>query len=296
MIMDHCPKTDIPLVGRILELSQRLEPIPTDEPLRLDPIDGIETVLFDVYGTLLISGSGDVGTAAATDCAVALAEALACSGLSGKLVEAGKRGTRMLRDEIQEEHKRTRKAGIDFPEVEIREIWMRILRALQTDALLDQQPNEETVRRLALEYECRVNPVWTMPGAKWTLTTLHQRGWKLGIVSNAQFYTPLLLETLLGASLTDIGFDPALCAWSFEERQAKPSVDLFARLPIDPACTLYVGNDLLNDVWAASRVGCRTVLFAGDQRSLRRRQDDPRCVDLQPDAVVDDLRQIPELL
>lgn len=294
--MDRFIKTDLLLAGRILELTHRLEPIATEEPLRLEPIDGIETVLFDVYGTLLVSGSGDVGTAAATDCAVALTEALASSGLNGELAAAGERGAVMLRDQIRQEHQRARVAGIDCPEVEICRIWMRVLRALHADGLLDRPPGEQTARRLALEYECRVNPVWPMPGARWTLATLHQRGWKLGIVSNAQFYTPLLLETLLGTSLTDAGFDPSLCIWSFEQQRAKPSVDLFARLPVDPASTLYIGNDLLNDVWTASQAGFRTVLFAGDQRSLRRRQEDPRCADLKPDAVVDDLRQIPELL
>jgi len=34
--------------------------------------------------------------------------------------------------------------------------------------------------------------------------------------------------------------------------------------------TLYVGNDMLNDIWTATEAGCRTVLFAGDQRSLAK--------------------------
>ena len=39
---------------------------------------------------------------------------------------------------------------------------------------------------------------------------------------------------------------------------------------------LFVGNDMLNDVAAAAAVGLRTALFAGDQRSLRLREKDPR--------------------
>ena len=41
---------------------------------------------------------------------------------------------------------------------------------------------------------------------------------------------------------------------------------------VAPGEVLYVGNDMLNDVYAAGQVGFRTALFAGDQRSLRMRQ------------------------
>ena len=56
--------------------------------------------------------------------------------------------------------------------------------------------------------------------------------------------------------------------------------------------TLYVGNDMLNDVWTASQCGLRTALFAGDQRSLRMRGDDPRCADLEPDVIITKLSQL----
>ena len=51
-----------------------------------------------------------------------------------------------------------------------------------------------------------------MPGAAETLAALQQRGLLLGIVSNAQFYTPLMIEALLGKPPGELGFLPELCA------------------------------------------------------------------------------------
>ena len=49
------------LLNAILSNRQPLDPIPTDYPPQLDVLKGIRAVIFDVYGTLVVSGSGDVG-------------------------------------------------------------------------------------------------------------------------------------------------------------------------------------------------------------------------------------------
>ena len=94
-------------------------------------------------------------------------------------------------------------------------------------------------------------------------------------------------------------FAQELCVWSYELLEAKPSPLLFASVlerlaeqGIAPGETLYVGNDCLNDIWSAQGAGCRAVLFAGDERSLRLREDDERCRDLHPDAVITELSQL----
>jgi putative hydrolase of the HAD superfamily len=69
-----------------------------------------------------------------------------------------------------------------------------------------------------------------------------------------------------------------------------------ARREIPPSEAIYVGNDMLNDVWAASQAGFRTAWFAGDARSCRRREDDPRCRSLRPDLVLTSLLQLLECL
>lgn len=286
------------LIDRITELSRPLEPLPTGIKIDLHPIDGIDTVLFDIYGTLLISGSGDVGTAAATDSSEALTQALRDAGYEGDLERAGYLGPDMMKQEIRKWHETARGQGVEFPEVEISRVWKNLIEKFQGLELVQPDPDEAKILRLAVEYECRVNPVWPMPGALETIRMLKARGFRLGIVSNAQFYTPLILHALFGSSPEGLGFEPDLCVWSCEALRAKPDVQLFQGLDksVDLSRVLYVGNDMLNDVWTATQAGCRTVLFAGDKRSLRLRENDPRCKSLIPTAIVDDLRQIAEMV
>lgn len=47
----------------IRQSSLAIEPIPTGESASLKPLHNIEAVLLDVYGTLFISASGEIGTA-----------------------------------------------------------------------------------------------------------------------------------------------------------------------------------------------------------------------------------------
>jgi putative hydrolase of the HAD superfamily len=65
---------------------------------------------------------------------------------------------------------------------------------------------------------------------------------------------------------------------------------------IQPVAVLYVGNDMLNDIYPANAIGFQTALFAGDRRSLRLRKDDPRCAALSPDLVVTDLGQLEQYI
>ena len=205
-------------------------------------------------------------------------------------------------DSIHEAQARRRDEGIEFPEVDIVAVWRRVVGKLFKPEM-NAAFSDAQLRRLAVEYECRTNPVWPMPGLRATLNTMRAAGRQLGIVSNAQFYTPLMFRALLDASPEALGFDPRLCAWSYEALQGKPSVALFqqvlntlaAAYDIKPQQTLYVGNDMLKDIWPASQLGFKTALFAGDLRSLRLREDDERCRGLRPDLVIEHLSQLAEL-
>ncbi|MCG6861483.1 MAG: HAD family hydrolase, partial [Chromatiaceae bacterium] len=232
------------LADRIRSLSTPLEPRPTSTLPKLDPLPGMRAVLFDVYGTLVISASGDIGLAGEQDTASAFAAALEAAGMRAP---AGA-GPAWLEQAIRAFHAKRKDTGIQFPEVDIRRIWEQVL-----DTSAD-------TAHLAVEYECRVNPVWPMPDLARTLADLHRRALVLGIVSNAQFYTPLMLEGFLGAPLAGMGFDAECCAWSYRLLEAKPSTRIFeealsglARIHgIAPQEVLYVGNDIRNDIWPAS--------------------------------------------
>ena len=292
------------LVRRIRDLSRPLEPLPTEYAEKMSHLENIQAVLFDVYGTLFVSGSGDISLAALRNDAAVLSEALAAAGFEGRLGEAAERGAQVFLKSIGDAHAKRRGEGVAHPEVQIRAIWQSVLQVLEGDGLLTEPITFENVARLAVEYECRVNPVWPMPGAADILSSLHQRRKRLGTVSNAQFYTPLLFEVFFDKTLPELGFDLTLCAWSYQAREAKPSVGLFqeplARLQrehsIAPENVLYVGNDMLNDILPASQLGCKTCLFAGDARSLRLREDDERCGSLAPDLIINDLSALVEAI
>jgi putative hydrolase of the HAD superfamily len=282
-----------------------MKPIPTDLEARLQPLAGVKAVMFDIYGTLFISGSGDISVARDLSNAQALKEALADSGYTGNLADAAELGLRRFEQEIEAFHELRRKAGVNYPEVNVEQLWTTILNDLWNAELIVGDVHPSGIRKVALNYECRVNPVWPMPGTPELLRELRRRNLRLGIVSNAQFYTPLLFPAFMeGRKVTDLGFDKDLCRYSYVTLEAKPSTRLFA-----PAIThlynhhgvpasevLYVGNDCLNDILPASQLGCKTALFAGDQRSLRLRENDQRCRGVQPDVVLTSLKQLLEVV
>lgn len=304
--MTHDPQHDCPhpaeLVGLFRRLSLPLEPIPTGLSPATQPIPGIRAVLFDIYGTLVISASGDIHAAKAIDPAGALQEALGACGLS-PIPGAGDAGTAVLMDHIHRQHRALRDRGVEHPEVDILAIWRTVVRHLVIEALIAVEPDARVLAQLAIEYECRVNPIWPMPAASEVIGALRDRGLRLGIVSNAQFFTPIAIEALLGASPSDLGFDPPLTSWSFRLGEAKPSTRLFLepleRLREDgirPDQIAIVGNDRLNDLLPARDLGMRPILFAGDRRSLRLREDDPRCSQIPEVATITHLRQLPDLV
>ena len=120
-------------------------------------------------------------------------------------------------------HQRLKVEGRAYPEVDIREIFLEVLQDLWKTARIPRRPDRELCELVALEYECRINPTWPMPEVVETLRSLKERKLALGIVSNAQFFTPLLFPALLEDPLETLGFDPELCVWSYIYLEAKPS-------------------------------------------------------------------------
>jgi putative hydrolase of the HAD superfamily len=264
-----------------------MEPIPTDEtPTGLSKISRVKSILFDVYGTLLISRSGDkVSPVVSHNQKRVLAGVMRRYGIARppeNLMDS-------LRRAIENEHASLRQGGNNHPEVDIVRIWQRLL---CTD-------DSDWVESFALEYEMVLNPVYPMPGLEELLSVCRGQNRLLGIISNAQFYTPRLLELVLGKPLDTSGFDPQLTFYSYRFGSAKPSclmfelaAEIFAHRGIPLSSVLYVGNDMHNDILPAKTVGFQTALFAGDQRSLRKRSDDVCCRHIVPDMIITDLRQL----
>lgn len=288
---------DTSIAELLAELSAPLEPIATNVIPRLKTLPGIKTIVFDVYGTLLCSGVGDVSVDQVTDRDPALRGAMEAVGLT---VAGGERFREKWVQEVRLLQDVRKEQGIEYPEVDIRRVWGTFLGKMQAEGLVSGDLDSATFARASVEYECRVNPAWPMPGFQAILDTLKAEHFRLGIISNAQFFTPTLLEVLSGKSLESLGFDEGGCLWSYRLLEAKPSVALYQKSAaywesahgISPSEALYVGNDLLNDIWPAQKVGFRTALFAGDARSLRMHEGDARVVGVEADLVITELHQI----
>jgi len=250
--------------------------------------DAVRAVLFDIYGTLFISSSGDISELKENVDLKALGEFLKKYGA----LLLPKEVVKKYYSEIEKVHEELKERGIDYPEVQIENIWMHVLGM-----------SIEAATEFSVEYESMFNPVWPMPFAHELLLGLRERGIPAGIISNAQFFTPLLFEALMGVPLVELGLSAQLVFYSFRGGHAKPSEFLFRRAKeilgrrqISPENILYVGNDILNDVYPAQRAGFQTDLFAGDIRSLRLRKNDARCVGITPDITVTDLRELFEFI
>jgi putative hydrolase of the HAD superfamily len=269
-----------PLAELVRESLRPLPVAPTGLSPKLPRLDGIRAVVFDLYGTLLVSAAGG--------------EPVHDDGATGNPpgFEAA------FWDSVRARQERKRAAGIAHPEVDIREVWADVLARLG-----EPGPEAAVLEERALRHECHLNPAWPMPNAEFILDALRESGFLLGIISNAQFYTLPVMEGLFGRDFDGLGFHPRLRVFSFEVGEGKPSPRLFSRL-LEKACALgvapeeilYVGNDFHKDVLPARAAGFRTALFAGDSRSLRLGSVPVEEAVATADAVLTDLAQIRKIL
>lgn len=265
---------------------RRLIPLPTALMPKGKLKDKIKCVLFDIYGTLFISGSGDISLADKKSPGIEKINELLTRF-------AVRKEPQVLLNEfyraIKSRHQELRLLGVDFPEVNIDRIWMKIL-----------STNDNSIaRQFAVEFELIVNPVYPMPNLAKMLSACRHQGMLMGIISNAQFYTPYLFEWFLNSKVKDLGIAPELVFYSYQIEVAKPSPLLFELAAeklqargVAPSSVLYLGNDMLNDIYPAKAIGFQTALFAGDKRSLRLRTEDSRCKNLTADLVITDLEQL----
>jgi putative hydrolase of the HAD superfamily len=265
---------------------RELRPLPTELQQRGSLSRPPACLLCDLYGTLFISGSGDINAASCnTGALAALQDLLGEYDLPGTAMQMMER----LRAAVLKIHAQARRQGVVYPEVRIDLIWQSLL------------PFKDPVRirHFATAFELILNPVWPMPHTHALIRACRNAGIILGIISNAQFFTLDLFPWFFRLPADQLGFDPRLMFFSFEHGEAKPSMKMFrlalgrlGQMGITPRQTAYIGNDLRNDILPAAEAGFQTILFAGDRRSLRLRQDDPACANLEPDLVVSDLKQL----
>jgi HAD superfamily hydrolase (TIGR01509 family) len=122
-----------------------------------------------------------------------------------------------------------------------------------------------------------------------TLASLRERGFRLGLISNLS-----LLPHKVREDLDRLGIARYLDSASFSSEVGvrKPDARIFLRtltaLGEDPAHAVFVGDRLNDDIVGAQAVGMRTIL------TREFRQEEPG--DVKPDAIVEKLAEIPDLI
>ncbi|MCP4744619.1 MAG: HAD family hydrolase [Desulfobacteraceae bacterium] len=246
----------------------------------------LDCLLCDIYGTLLISGSGDIFLLPEK---IKPDERLAQLLKNYRIRHNPEQLQQLLISAVTKQHAQAKRKGIRFPEIRIEHIWQELL----------QFETIDQAQRFAIDFELIMNPVWPMPYLTDLLNACKSSGTILGIISNAQFFTPLIFQHFLKDSWTETGFAPELTILSYQHARAKPSQELFQlardnliKMGIKPSRTAYIGNDMRNDIGPSNCAGFQTILFAGDRRSLRLRDKDPMVQNVKPDLIVTRLDQV----
>jgi len=287
-----------------------MKPVPTllKPFVRKDP--AIKAFVFDVYGTLLISASGDIDESVfSTD---NINTALNSAGIQ---VSKGVGDKDSLLTEVMEEfrqcvreyHETERTEEQPYPEVNILQIWENIIltREKQNQLVLD---GPLCIKCFTFIFEVLSNRIYPMPWMKELLNRLADQCFPLGIISNAQFYTPVIMNFFLHDTISEdeavSPFDPDLTIFSYKYMRSKPDIYLFELLKAK--CSrkyglfadeiLFIGNDMFRDIYPAFLAGFKTALFAGDTKSLRLRQEKPELKKIVPDYIVTDLMQLLTIL
>ncbi|HLO60607.1 MAG TPA: HAD family hydrolase [Bacteroidales bacterium] len=293
-------------IARYLVNQSEILPEPTGMQPHFQADPDVRAVLFDIYGTLVISESGDIEESTITE--ENLRTALDEAGITINLNPADQRHilpgmlTR-FKKEIGRIHTENRSDEKPYPEIDILEIWETILTAYKNENLLHLS-NSLCIKCFTFVFEMLSNNIYPMPGMKDVIQKLADKGIPLGIISNAQFYTPVIMNFFLNNRLSEEElvepFDPDLTVFSYQHMRSKPDLYLFERVKntcmakygIRPEQILFVGNDMFRDIYPASKAGLKTALFAGDRRSLRLRTDKPGMDSVNADYIITDLLQI----
>ncbi|MDZ7718664.1 MAG: HAD hydrolase-like protein [Balneolaceae bacterium] len=297
--------TSTDLHERFKKLSEPLEPIDTETIPTLHELRDIRVIAYDFYGTLFISGVGDIGIDDGLANADLLLETLKNSGIEILDDSAGSAGFNVYNQVVKEHIQSLKNDGIEYPEPDIRAVWQDVLDEMRSEGLIKYSEEDSIAEIVSVEFEARMNPVWPMADAVDTLTYFNEKGLTQGIISNSQFYTPIVLEALTDHSLDELGFENEILNWSFKQHLKKPGLQFYQDFldklntynpDLSPGNVLYVGNDMLKDVYPAQHFGMKTALFAGDKRSLKWRKDDERCKDILPDLIITSLSQLKDCI
>lgn len=284
---------------------------------RSELLTDIRAVVYDVYGTLVDYWRPEFGDPAAkrTTMLAAFSKTIQRFGMADHLqaMNPADPAEVTLHDFyhglIDLKHDLARDKGAVFPEVKIEEIWHAILLMLMRHGyqpLLKDMSETDIARCMAYTYNFNVLRRGLFPGVADALAQLKERHFFNGIVSNAQFYTPIDLTLFLrdqsGDKVDDYLelFEDELIFYSYQYGNAKPGTvmieklyNILYELHILPRQVVFVGNDLIADVKLAQEAGMKSALFCGNDQSCFVHDSQGTII---PDICFSDWMELPQKL
>jgi len=290
-----------------LDKLKPLHPVISDFCPNLKTDSPVKAIIFSVYGTLLISSSSKIQQDSISK--DNLKKAMIAGGfeMNGINKPTYSLILEQLILKIKLNDKEFNLNGHPLSNVNVINVWQEIFSEAENAGLL-KLTGKESLADTIMIFEILRNKVYPMAGIKEVLIKLKENGIPLGIVSNSQFYTPIILNYFLTGKFStkqeiDL-FDPELCVFSYNELKAKPDVNLFDKIVktlankygLLPDDSIFMGNDMLKDILPAKRNGLRTALFSGDESSLQIRENEPKVKGMFPDFFINDFKQLLEII
>lgn len=293
------------------------ETYPAYYQAKTEKLKDIQVVIFDVYGTLINYWNNQFHSddLKQVELKRAFRKTADFFGFTPILeqIDPEKPAEQTLNDFyhglIVMKHEQSMQAGKTYPEVRIEEVWDIILSILVRngyDLESHQKGDRQDFSRIiAYYYNFQSLKRGFFEGVVPALKKLKEQNIKLGILSNAQFYTPMDLTLFLRDQQDELVdylelFDDDLIFYSFEYGVAKPNKMLYEKLydalyemDVLPSQTVFVGNDLAADIQAAEEIGMKTCLFTGNEGSTFLHELDGKVF---PDITFSEFSQLPEKL
>jgi len=243
----------------------------------------IKAVIFDIYGTLLNTELCSLHDS--LEFQKAQVAAIKKVAKEHGMFFSAREFREKLMAEIRLQHGKDKDRGIKYPEVRIEELFSSVFQRMKIVG---------NPKALALEYYNICEGTSLYEGAKSVLAWLRNNNIPAGIHSNAQFYTEIDLKKKLGN--IDELFESSLIFYSYIPRISKPEEKFFemlitglARFEIKPKQTLFVGNDMRNDIFASYQHGFKTCLTINNKTVMRD-------IKLDPDYKIKHLKEIIEIV
>lgn len=235
----------------------------------------IKAVIFDIYGTLIRLDTGDLDDSLKKEKKLirAMDRLKRKYGIKGPSKDI----LRMYVNQIRRVHKTKEGLGISYPEVKIDNIWKSVLRGVGHRAGIKR------IFKIAYDFHDFSGERRLYDNTAYLLKELKGRGIKAGIVSNSQFYTEIDMLRLLRRELRIHSiyelFDKPLVFYSYRVGCSKPNMKSFNLLKrrlrkfrIRNSEVLYVGNDMLKDIYPAKKAGFKTCWFINKETKPRKKE------------------------